>query len=47
MTVLIFKNFSLKQHLPKKIVWGWENLGAEVLADLSKKGRKGAELFWA
>jgi hypothetical protein len=25
---------------------GPEKFGAEVLADLSKKGRKGAELFW-
>jgi hypothetical protein len=30
---------------PKKIVWSRENEGAELLEDLSKKGRKVAELF--
>jgi hypothetical protein len=45
------RNFDRKtQKGPKKIVWGRKSLGpekcgAEYLPDLSKKGRKGAELF--
>jgi hypothetical protein len=40
------RNFDRKaQKGPKKILTGPGKSGAELLSDLSKKGRKGAELF--